>query len=294
MTNLIQHLQTNNSLPNVQSAPKWNQNNIRQNQMQSGLSPEAKSTLWSGLMCGVLGGVWAAPPKYNAVELINLKQDTFTKETKNVQKTVPEAFSSFTEIRNQINNELEDNLNYFFGDKSEISKQSLLKKLNEANEEALEASVGKMTQSIQKIQSIDLDTLLGQTSDYKKLTKEQLETLKASIGDELFKEISEQKPTDIKNFLTNKIKVFNRKNFGLLLCDTATDGQIFKEHAEKFTSNKLLDSFAEIIKETYNNISSKLPKKRLKTAARWFGMGLGISILMNAIFGAIRNAKSRK
>lgn len=295
MASLIHNIPQNTTLPQMHTAPRYNTNNVSYaTQPQVGLSPEAKSTLWSGAMCGVLGGVWGAKPKFDAEELIRLEDDTFTKVTKKLQNSNDTAFIDFLTTRKKINNKIKLNAEFFFGDKSEISKEDLLKKLGETSEETLEKNAAKLEKQLEKIKEIDVETFFDKTNNYRTLNKEQKEKLKTALGENLFEEINKQQPQDIKKFISNKQDLLDRKRFGLVLCDTATDNKIIKSYSEIFTNKKTIEQHAEDINNAYKNICAKLPKERIKTAAKWFGAGIITSILLNAFFGAIKNRKVQK
>ena len=142
--------------------------------------------------------------------------------------------------------------------------------------------------------SFVLNSFFNTKNDFNRLNKTQKAELKNAIGDELFSVLNKRKPNNIKDFILKRTEELNRKKFGLILCDTSTDSKITKSFSNIFINKKMIECYSEKIATAYKNIYTKLPKNRLKTAAKWFGMGICFSMLMNIIFGEIRNRKIQK
>ena len=71
-------------------------------------------------------------------------------------------------------------------------------------------------------------------------------------------------------------------------------GIIEKTGANKAVREGVTDMLIDNAKCAYENIQQILPKARIKGAFRWFGLGIGISILSNIIFGRIARARANQ
>ena len=97
------------------------------------LSPEAKSTIWSGLMASALGAAWLADTKIGGADnLLGLAEDKFQHETKklaalkndNEQK---QAFEIFKQLRAELADKHIKQADKIFGSNTEINVKDLFK-----------------------------------------------------------------------------------------------------------------------------------------------------------------------
>ncbi len=279
---------SNSALNTLVAAP------ISTTKTQTGVPPEAKSALLSASMCAILGGIWAAPPKFNAQDLLNMKNDTFTSTTQKAKTACPEAFLSFNVIKENIQNKTDSYISHFFGEKNKITKKEILNLLGEENETTLKTSIEKLENKLSKIGQINDDSFWENLPTNKRLNKKQKEQLKSAFGDELYNEIIKQKPNNIREYVLEQCNLLEKKKVGQHFCSISIDNQLRKEHATSNIKSKLTKELSATIEECYQKIKAKLPKTRLKTAAKWFASGLLISAVLDVTFNFIRNKKSAK
>lgn len=291
MTSLLTtqfNTKSNTDLNSLVTAP------ISTTKTQVGMPPEAKSALLSASMCAVLGGVWAAPPKFNAQDLLNMKNDTFVSTTQKAKTACPEAFSNFNTVKENIQNKTDNYINHFFGEKNKITKREILDLVEEKNETTLKTSIEKLESKLSKIGQINDDSFWDNLPKNKRLKEEQKEQLKKAFGDELYNEIITKKPSNIREYILEQCDLLEKKKVGQHFCSISIDNQLKKEHATSNIKSKLTKELSATIEDCYQKIKSKLPKTRLKTAAKWFASGLLISVILDTIFNFIRSKKSTK
>lgn len=291
MTNLLTSIQNNNANLAVNTPPTFT---MPSNSSAQGIPPEAKSTLLAGSMCGVLGGIWAAPPKFDAKNLIEMKDDKFESTTKDIKKKLPQEYENFCNMRIAIKEKINNSLNFFFDNNEKISKTTLLKKLNEPDISTLKKSISELETKLAPLEKIDFETFFNNINSTNTLTEEQKTLLKSNLGEKLYNEILNQKPENIKEYIQNECKILERKKLGFEISKIDINGEIYKKTAQIRTNNLFFKNLNTQINEYYEAIKSKIPKQRLKTAAKWFAMGLGISILLDSIFIMVRSRKQTK
>ena len=124
MASLLNSIQSNNANLAVNTPPTFVMPSKPSSQE---IPPAAKSTLLAGSMCGILGGVWAAPPKFDAKKLIDMNNDTFEHATTNVKKKCPQELEAFRSLRSAIKNKIDDSLVSFLIAKKKFPKLNYLK-----------------------------------------------------------------------------------------------------------------------------------------------------------------------
>lgn len=279
MSSLLQNISTNSVAPSIQNKTKTA---INQNQTseQIALSPEAKSTLLTGFMSGILGGTWAAPPKHSYKDLIELNPNTYQNITQKAKRITPEDFNAFDAARNNIIKYLNDKINHFFKNKENISTIDILKLVNEKSKDTL-------TQSILKLENNYIILAKVETQNIK--IKELKKLLKGIIPAETLKNITTNNALEIISKEIEKIKqTLELKEIGMTLFHNAIDGKISKNTAQKHFEKIIINNYSEILTELYDKIKKNLPKKRFKSAIKWGTIGIGISILIDTIFNAFR------
>ena len=290
-------------------------------QPRIGLSPEAKSTLLSGAMASTLGATFFAKPKVqSAYELLNLSKDKFESTTKKAQKLQDGTIGkkSFEQLKKHFENipkETEENIQRFFGEKTQISVNDVLKNVNlnagkngatEAITTAIKDTSMLMAEKSKVLEFVaeiyngngmtdDMLKRLDEIYDDKTISKE-LADFKANI----IAQFKEKKTIeDLTTFLDQNIQTHNKQMQNLTiaqrLVNIADDtGIIEKTGANKAVREGVTDMLIDDAKCAYENIQQILPKARIKGALKWFGLGIGVSILSNIIFSRIARAKTNK
>ena len=90
------------------------------------------------------------------------------------------------------------------------------------------------------------------------------------------------------------LKLAEGKTISCMLNYANSEGKISRSTAQKALKQMFIDSELDNLRVCYEEIKSKLPKARLKGAAKWFGLGIGISILSNMVFSLFRKEPASK
>lgn len=278
------------------------------------LSPEAKSTLSSGLMASVLGGLWFAPTKIAGADaLMNMDKDTFEKTGKYFSKLAdnsPEkaAFETIRQFRENIENNLNTFTDKVFKNKDKLSIKELFQTHNKhiTNIAQAEEQIKCLNNRLEKMDLFKIFPNPEKLQDG--ITKEHLAKLDELIPDKGAKKILAKFKADFKtkfplgkkftteelaNFIKNYYTPLDnaKENLNLLsrIANAADDsGIITKTSAQKPIKRYMMDNILDYSKECFETLKSKLPKARLKGAAKWFGLGIAVSIASNMIFGLFR------
>ena len=104
---------------------------------------------------------------------------------------------------------------------------------------------------------------------------------------------------DLTTFLEQNIQANNKQMQNLTIAQRLINiadntGVIEKTGANKVVREGVTDMIIDNVKEAYANIQQILPKARIRGALKWFGLGIGVSILSNIITGRIARAKANK
>ena len=310
MTSLIPNI-VNNNVANTTLTP----NNIQttsvtpsqQIPQQPELSPEARSTFWSGIMCAILGSTWFAQDKIGGPNsLLQLDKDKFesaTKKLNDLQEDSPikQAFNQIKLIKEKAETHPQQYIEEIFKDKTELSKEELIKSYNKAikSPAQLEKHLKNIETGLGKIPPILMDE--------KEVTEEFLKGLRENNYNKGYLKAFEKtfpigsKPTtqDCLKFYseyTKKayLKLAEGKTISFMLNYANSEGKISRSTAQKALKQMFIDSELDNLRVCYEEIKSKLPKARLKGAAKWFGLGIGISILSNMVFSLFRKEPASK
>lgn len=274
------------------------------------LSPETKSTLWSGAMASVLGATWLANTKVQGADsLLGLPDDKFESVTKKIAKLKDEAeakqaLSYFQQLRTELANKHVQQANELFGTGTEINVKDLFKSVNEriTTTKKADAYTRLMEKYLNKIQNIQ-QLLISPDVAEKGVTAETYEALNklfaTSKGNiDTYKKAFEtqfpigSKPTqeEIFTFIEKQIQPlaeqYKKLNILKRIANCADEtGKITKANAQNAFKRYNFDCILEEANQVFDVMRAKLPKARLKGAIKWFGIGIGISILSNMIFG---------
>lgn len=84
--------------------------------------------------------------------------------------------------------------------------------------------------------------------------------------------------------------VEKHKNYSILsrLASSAQEGQITKESAKNIIKRSITDYKLDDLSQHYSEFARKLPKARIKSAAKFFGIGLATIVATDFIFGLFR------
>jgi len=309
MTSLIP--KTANPLPAVSAqtaAPATAQTAAPANAApQMELSPEAKSTLTSGLMTGVLGAMWFAKPKIEgANSLMQLEKDKFESATKKLENLKnPEqkaAFECIKELRNALTTESKQTIDSIFKGKDVVSQAEALQSFdkNIKTTEELDKYLSGLKSKIEKTPAI-LPDKDGITEKLIKSIDENPNIDKKYVADFKAKFPAGSKPTaeECGNFAVQYLqKSIEKLNDGekikRILAATNTEGNITKTNAQKAIKQYIIDSQLDNLQACFEALRSKFPKARLKSAVKWFGIGLAVSMASNFVFSLFGKKASSK
>lgn len=285
MTSLLP--QTNNVAP-ANYAPA-------NGEVQIGLSPETKSSLMAAGMTGVLGGTWFAKPKIDSgYKIIQLDKDKFELSVKKLADTEleKEAVAMLENLREDSGKAAEKEATRLFGEKTELTQKELLGRFK--NKGQLEKYIEAWDKRAAGIIN-DIVGGLGEnnninTTEVTEAHLKKLEKLDKNFASK-FKTAYPEKATigDLITFLSNESqsldgKCGKLKNLVRIL-NQAGDGEVVsKATARNATRQLFIDQRLDQIDACYEAIRGKLPKLRLAGAAKWFGIGLALSVASNMFF----------
>ena len=259
-------------------------------QPQMGLTPEAKSTLMSGAMSGLMGATWFAKPNIpSGYKLIQLDKDKFEYATKKIgdSELEKEALSALKSLRSESSAIATTKANELFGEKTEIHQKELLGRFKSKEK------LNKYIEAFEKRAQATVTQLLSEepTAEIGEKQLKLLHRLDKNMVDKFKKAYPEKATTsELISFIINECDAFdgkhgNLKNLSRILNHADEKGMVSKSAAEKATRQLFIDKRLEQINECYEAIKGKLPKARLKGAMKWFGIGLAFSIASNMIWG---------
>jgi len=295
MTSLLPNIQPHKPVQNMNFAP---QNQIQMNVNYPSTSMPIQSSymaspsygryaMFTGFMSAILGGLWYAQPKHSVHDLTTMTDDEFTKVTKKAQSSMPTSWQAFKTAKQEIVNDSNNILNTFFNSCEQTTQKDILKLLNKASEEELQSSIDKLTTNIQKYLEINTETFFDEMSSAEKLSAAQKKLIKEALGDDILKEIENKNISNIKDFIIKKYKQtrqqLQKEKFGQLLCNNASDGVVHKSLIQNQTKHFFINEHINKLELYYSEFSSKLPKKIFKTMAKWFAIGVGLSLAIDTI-----------
>lgn len=271
------------------------------------LSPEAKRTLTTGLMSGVMGATWFATPKISGgntlIQLDNDKFESVTKKLANLKDSEQkEAFDCIKGLRKTLTEDSSKFVDSVFNGKEKISSLEMLKQFdkNITSVDAFDTHITNLKSTLEKIPAIVPDEkgitaeLIDNLGKNNNIDGKYLADFKAKfpIG-------STPKAKDCIDFTTEYVKkpleeLRKGEKFKQLLNIADKDGNIAKNTAQKTMKQYIVDCNLDNIKACFETIKDKLPKARLKGAAKWFGIGIALSIASNIIFSSFGKKSAAK
>ena len=126
-----------------------------------------------------------------------------------------------------------------------------------------------------------------ENKELKKILKEHF-----PVGTELNKTTTEE--FFEKYILPEQKKIYALEQGKRVLATANNEGIITQNSAKQAIHKFQLDQYCENARSAFENIKSILPKQRLKCAAKWFGISIGISLAMNMIFSLFKHSANKK
>ncbi len=284
-----------------------------------GLSPEAKSTLMTGAMASVLGATWLAPTKIGGADnLLGLSQDKFDSATKQIaalkdEAAEKQALNEFKKLREALSNQHVKQAEELFGTAKEIKVEDIFKGIDKriTSPERAETALNMFSEYRNKIFGSGLAINTSNTKQ-KGITEEAYQIIdklipkkgKTTLGQ--FKQAFKNQfpigstPTqeELGKFFDKYLSELNTKIDKLSalkrVADCAENGVITRAGAEKAFMRYNKDVCLEEAKSCFEMMKTKLPKARFKSAAKWFGLGILISIASNIVFGFLGSTFGKK
>ena len=275
-----------------------------------GLSPETKSTLWSGLMASALGATWLADTKIGGADnLLGLSEDKFESATKKIAslKTDDErkqALEFFKQLRTELADKHIKQTDKIFGSNTEINVKDLFKTVdkrlttNKKTDAYMRLSKSIINKQNKVLETIFTDETLkkGITADTYKELEKQIPYNKGMALDfknafkKAFPEGSKPTLENIMEFMVKQSEPITAKLSEVSALKRITNCadeavKITRENAQEALKRFNRDCVLDKAKDYFEIMRSKLPKARLKGAVKWFGIGIGVSVLANLIFG---------
>lgn len=279
MTNLL----TNYAITNSQ-----NNNLLTSQNKPSAPTIETRNMLWTACMSAILGGTWCATPKFDATTLLTMDNDTFEKNTQKTATKLPAEFATFKTLRQELREKESSLVDFFFENETEITKETLLKKVKESSEDTLAQSIKNLEEKLAKTIKLDFNTFFNNFTSVENLNDNNKKSLKEALGKTLFNEILKKQPSNIKEYIENQYTQLEQKRACQEFCNICTNGKLSKDMAQIRIRTNLLNDFKIYINNCYNDIKSKLPKRRLSSAVKWFAIGAAISVIVDTIFNSKR------